>query len=74
MSSLDNNRFTYLTADDHQRWLWFTHIYFPVLVLLAGLLRIRRKIRRFGLDDGFSLLAHVSVLLRTSGKGANVGH
>jgi hypothetical protein len=59
MSTADGNRFTYVTPDDHQRWLWFTHIYCPSIVILIGCLRLRRKCRRLGLDDALLLAAHV---------------
>lgn len=59
MSTANGNRFTYITPDDHQRWLWFTHIYSPSIVILTGCLRLRRKYRRLGLDDALLLAAHV---------------
>lgn len=59
MSTGNGDRFTYMTPDDHQRWLWFTHIYCPSIVILVGFLRLRRKFRCLGLDDALLLAAHV---------------
>ncbi|KAJ9640432.1 hypothetical protein H2201_002520 [Coniosporium apollinis] len=59
MSSSSDNRLTALTPDNHQPWLWFTHVFTAVFVTLAAIVRVSVKRTQAGIGDGVLLLAHL---------------
>ncbi|EON68126.1 hypothetical protein W97_07274 [Coniosporium apollinis CBS 100218] len=59
MSSSSDNRLTALTPDNHQPWLWFTHVFTVVFVTLAAIVRVSVKRTQAGIGDGVLLLAHL---------------
>jgi hypothetical protein len=52
-----DNRFSYITPDDHGAWLWVVSLLALILVLVVRLAFVKRKI--YSLDDTVIILAHV---------------
>ena len=57
-----DGRLTNLSDDNHQPWLWFTHIFCLIFVASAVALRAYIKRSRYGKEDTVLLVGHVSVL------------
>ncbi len=59
------NRLTAISADNHQPWLWFIHVFSIIFVCFGACMRGWMKWRHAALGDALLLGAHVSGLSLT---------
>nr|KMM70265.1 hypothetical protein CPAG_06577 [Coccidioides posadasii RMSCC 3488] len=52
------DRLSSLSADNHQPWLWVTHMFSLAFVTLTALIRTRIKRRHYGIEDAILLVSH----------------
>ena len=62
-SSPADNRLLTTTPDNHQAWLWFTHVFLLLCVIVTGGMRIWRKKGNATNSDTVLLVAHVRFAL-----------
>lgn len=56
------NRLSAISADNHQPWLWFIHVFLIIFVLLGAGMRVWMKWKNAALADALLLSAHVSTV------------
>ena len=61
--SSGDNRLLAATSNNHQAWIWFTHVFLLVLVLVVGGMRAWKKMRNASPSDAVLLIAHVRFAL-----------